>query len=113
MSSPLCNQTQKENLSSCFERGPEIARIGTQREAARTRFLCKCRLFEISQVSLDDRFAAQIDSPSFAPDGARKDRSEGRCLPLSGYCVVFIPFISALDIKNINDLILVTQYRLD
>ena len=61
---PLARQslTRFENiksLSSCFKRGRRIARIGTQREA---NALCvssaKCRLFEISYVSLDDCFAA-------------------------------------------------------
>lgn len=91
---PLARQslTRFENiksLSSCFKRGRRIARIGTQREA---NALCvssaKCRLFEISYVSLDDCFAAlQIVYP---PCGGR--RISPRLIDLTVYGIVpFFP----------------------
>ena len=91
---PLARQslTRFENiksLSSCFKRGRRIARIGTQREA---NVLCvssaKCRLFEISYVSLDDCFAAlQIVYP---PCGGR--RISPRLIDLTVYGIVpFFP----------------------
>ena len=39
-------------------------------------------LLETSYISLDDCFAAQIDSSPFAPYGATEDKAAGRCPPI-------------------------------